>query len=145
MNAAIATIGISRSKNATSSPSRGREVNLIARARGGDERALIDIFDAVIYDVYSYAYLETGKVQEAERIADAAGSELAWIIRGRDVFTLADVRERLLRSAATRVERYQAARTRDRAMGDVRANLRHLFLAGSAALSIVYAGVLALG
>jgi hypothetical protein len=136
MNAAVVTIG---------SRSLGREVELLNRARGGDESALIEIFDAVIYDVYSYAYLETGKVHEAERIADATGSELAWIIRGHDVFGLAEVRDRLIQSAARKVEQYHASQERNRALGDIRANLRHLFLAGSATLSVAYAGIMAMG
>ena len=133
MNAAVVTIG-----NRT----LDREVELLNRARGGDESALIDIFDAVIYDVYSYAYIETGKVQEAERIADATGSELAWIVRGHDVFSLSEVRERLLDSAGRKVETYRAGLARNKALGDIRANLRHMFLAGSAMLSVVYAGVM---
>ena len=133
MNAAVVTIG-----NRT----LDREVELLNRARGGDESALIDIFDAVIYDVYSYAYIETGKVQEAERIADATGSELAWIVRGHDVFSLSEVRERLLDSAGRKVETYRAGLARNKALGDIRANLRHMFLAGSAMLSVVYTGVM---
>jgi hypothetical protein len=133
MNAAVVTIG-----NRTLS----REGELLNRARGGDESALIEIFDAVIYDVYSYAYLETGKVTEAERIADATGGELAWIVRGHDVFTLAEVRDRLLDSAARKVETYRAGLIRNKALGDIRANLRHMFLGGSAMLSLVYAGVM---
>lgn len=133
MNAAVVTIG-NRTLN--------REVELLNRARGGDESALIDIFDAVIYDVYSYAYLETGKVNEAERIADATGSELAWIVRGHDVFTLAEVRERLLASAERKVESYRAGEARNKALGNIRANLRHMFFAGSATLSVVYGGVM---
>src|SRR5688500_11775297 len=109
MNAAVVTIG-SRTLN--------REVELLNRARGGDESALIDIFDAVIYDVYSYAFLETGKVHEAGRIADATGSELAWIVRGHDVFSLAEVRERLLQSAARKVDSYRASEARSKALGD---------------------------
>ena len=136
MDAAVVTIG---------SRAHTREVELLNRARGGDERALIEIFDAVIYDVYSYAYLETGKVQEAERIADATGSELAWIIRGHDVFGLAEVRDRLIQSASQKVEQYRASQERNRKLGDIRANLRHMFLAGSAMVSVVYTGVLAIG
>jgi hypothetical protein len=136
MNAAVVTIG-SRSLN--------REVELLNRARGGDERALIDIFDAVIYDVYSYAYLETGKVNEAERIADATGSELAWIVRGHDVFTLAEVRDRLLASAERKVESYRGSLERNRKLGDIRASLRHLFLVGSAMVPLLYVGSQTLG
>ena len=136
MNAAVVTIG---------SRNPGSEAELLMLARGGDESALIDIFDAVIYDVYSYAYLETGKVSEAERIADATGAELAWIVRGHDVFGLAEVRERLLQSAARKVDSYRQSEHRNKALGDIRANVRHMFLAGSAMLSMVYAGVLAVG
>ena len=136
MNAAVVTIG-SRSLNG--------EVELLNRARGGDERALIDIFDAVIYDVYSYAYLETGKVVEAERIADATGSELAWIVRGHDVFTLAEVRDRLLDSAERKVESYRAGQVRSKALGDIRASFRHLFLVGSAMVPLFYVGAQAIG
>ena len=135
MNAAVVTIG---------SRTLSREVELLNRARSGDESALIDIFDAVIYDVYSYAYLETGKVNEAERIADATGSELAWIVRGHDVFTLAEVRDRLLVSAERKVESYRAGQARNKALGDIRANLRHMFLAGTAMLSLGYAAVIAM-
>nr|ART36873.1 D184 [uncultured bacterium] len=145
MNAAIATIGIAGSQGSVSSRSLGYEFDLLARARGGDERALIDIFDAVIYDVYSFAYLETGKVDQAERIADATGAELAWIVRSREVVGLSDVRERLLNSAANKVAQYRASEAREKALGDIRASFRHLFLAGSALVSIVYAGALTLG
>jgi hypothetical protein len=136
MNATVVTVG---------SRSLSGELELLNRARGGDESALIEVFDAVIYDVYSYAYLETGKVQEAERIADATGSELAWIVRGRNVLGLAEVRERLLQSAARKVESYRASQARNKALGGIRANLRHMFLAGTAMLSVVYTGVLAIG
>lgn len=134
--AAIVTIG-NRALN--------REVELLDRARGGDERALVDIFDAVIYDVYSYAYLETGSVAEAERIADATGAELAWIIRGRDVFSFAEVRERLLASAARKVESYKSSVERRQKLGDIRALFRHLFLIGSAMVPLLYAGARTLG
>ena len=136
MNAAVVTIG---------SRSPSGEVELLNRAPRGDESALIDIFDAVIYDVYSYAYLETGKVAEAERIADATGSELAWIVRGHDIFSLAEVRDRLLVSARRMVEAYRAGQERNKKLGDIRASLRHMFLAGSAMVSLAYAGALAIG
>lgn len=145
MNAAVAAIGMSGSQGAAAGGTLGYEVELLARARKGDERALIDIFDSVIYDIYSHVYLETGRVAIAERIADATGAELAWIVRGRDVTGLAGVRERLLSSADHKIEQYRASLARSQALGDMRAGLRHLFLAGSAMVSIIYAGALALG
>lgn len=152
MNAAIATVG-SRNRGYNYGLDRGaareralnQEYDLLARARTGEERALVEIFDAVIYDVYSYAFLETGKVYEAERIADATGAELAWIVRGKDIMSFDDIRERLLRSAAVKVQQYRASQARLRALGDIRAGMRHIFLAGSAVVSLVFAGVLLFG
>lgn len=138
MNAAVVTIG-------SAGRALGRENDLLNRARGGDEDALINIFDAVIYDVYSYAYLETGKVDEAERIADATGSELAWIVRSREVVGLNDVRERMLASAANKVAGYRAGQARRQALGDIRSYFRHFFLAGAAMMTVIYAGVNTLG
>lgn len=154
MNAAMATVGsrnrgyvrnIGLDREAARERALNQEYELLARARAGEENALVEIFDAVIYDVYSYAFLETGKVYEAERIADATGAELAWIVRGRDIMSFADIRDRLMHSASVKVQQYRASQARLRALGDMRASMRHIFLAGSALVSLVFAGALLIG
>jgi hypothetical protein len=136
MNAALATF-----------PGRttAREQDAVVLARRGDERALVDVFDAVIYDVYSYAYLETGSVEHAERIADAASESLVWIVRDRGVTSTDQVRQRLLASAARRVEALRAAEFRTEKLQSMRAYVRHAFLAGVAAFAAGYGVILGLG
>jgi hypothetical protein len=136
MNAAIATF---------SGRTAAREEDAVLRARRGDERALMDVFDAVIYDVYSYAYIETGSVEEAERIADAAGETLAWVVRDRGVTSTEQVRQRLIASAARRIEALRASEMRSEKMQNLRANLRHAFLTGAALFAAGYCVIAGLG
>jgi hypothetical protein len=133
MNAAIAAF-----------PGRttSREQDAVVLARRGDERALMDVFDAVIYDVYSYAYVETGNVEQAEHIADAAAESITWVVRSRGVTSTDQVRQRLLASAARGVEALRAAEVRSEKLQSLRANMRHAFFAGAALFAAGY-GVIA--
>jgi hypothetical protein len=107
-----------------------------------DERAageVIEQVDDLLADVYGYAFLETGRRAEAERITNRAIARLG----NGAVVTIdpATLRPRLLEFAEREVIAYRRSELKRKQLRAGRANLRHLVLAGSTAFAAVYAGL----
>ena len=108
-----------------------------------DERAageIIEQVDDLLADVYGYAFLETGRRAEAERITNRAIARLG---NGAGVAAIepTTLRPRLFEFAEREVIAYKRSELKRKQLRAGRANLRHLVLAGSTAFAAVYAGL----
>jgi DNA-directed RNA polymerase specialized sigma24 family protein len=121
-----------------------QEPEVIVRAREGDETALAEIFDAVVTDVYGYAFSLTHRAREAERITDSVITRLPRNLQRQRWESVQSLKDQLMSVARAEVAGYLRRQSRTEVRKDLRAQTRHLVLAATAFATASYAVLLAI-
>jgi hypothetical protein len=114
-----------------------------------DVRSIDDVATAVedmLADVYAYAFLETGRQREAERITNRAIERLADGLYGSTGVASAEtatLRPRLMKFAEREVAAYRRAQAKREQLRDGRATIRRLVLAASVLIATAYGALIA--
>jgi hypothetical protein len=116
-------------------------LEVVNRAREGDEDALAYVFDNVFYDVYHEVFVATRDRRQAERVTREALRDLPALLRSRRYQSLAGLREGLVRRA---LPENQPAAVTDSGLDGLRASTRHFVLASTAVIAAVGALILAI-
>jgi hypothetical protein len=120
-----------------------QEPAIIAKAREGDEDALVEIFDGVVTSVYAFAFSATHKVREAEQITDRVIERLPRMLHRQRWDSVNALQAQLLSAARAEVGAYRRREARAEARKDLRATTRHVVLAATAFATAFYAVLLA--
>lgn len=119
-----------------------QEPKLITLARGGDEAALTKLFDNLVTAIYGYAYSATHSTREAEAITDNVIASLPRTLRRQRWESVPALQAQLMSVARAEVGGYRRREARKEGRQTMRAQTRHLILAGTAFATALYATVL---
>jgi hypothetical protein len=119
-------------------------VDVVARARLGDEEALTYVFDHVFYDVYHFVFLATRNRGEAERVTRDALNRLPAMVRGGRYQSVEELRHSLVQQAERRLHITRRNEAPVGRMNGVRSTIRHVVLIASAAIAAISALLLLL-
>jgi hypothetical protein len=117
-------------------------VDVVTRARQGDQDALIYVFDNVFYDVYHYVLLTTRSRQDAERITRGALDHLPAMVRRGRYTNVDELRLSLVQQAERQLSRRRRTDARARGSAGLRAVIRHAVLLSSTAVAAIGAVLL---
>jgi hypothetical protein len=118
------------------------EPDIIALAREGDEAALTELFDSLVTDIYGYAYSWTHNAREAEAITDNVIARLPRTLRRQRWESVQALQAQLMSVARAEAGRYRRGEAREEGRKALRAQTRHLILAGTAFATALYAAAL---
>lgn len=121
------------------------QIEEIARPNlGTDKAALVEAVDAIIREVYEYAFLATHNQRQAERITTRAVNRLSKATAAGSSVDPRGLRLTVLDFVRREVLTYQRAELKRSRLHAGRANLRHAMLAGSSLVAAVYAVLVAI-
>ena len=110
-------------------------VDVVTRARQGDQDALLYVFDNVFYDVYHHVLLATRSRRDAERITRDALDHLPSMVRRGGYRSVEELRHSLVEEADRKLDRRRRTGAPVRGMAGLRAVIRHAVLISSTAVA----------
>ena len=143
MRAAVAVATVRGAEELRGAPAYP-EPEIIQRARAGDAAALAELFDAVIPDLYGYAFMTTRRQLAAASITGGAIKRLPALLRHRRWQSVGALRAELKTQVQRDIAGQARREARDAGLTAMHARLRHFVLGSTSIVALAYFGVVAL-
>ena len=121
------------------SPARGELLGMREEVRAPrDDARLVEVFDAVILEAYGLALTQVQSPRRAEQVTNRVVDRLAALVRRNPAIDEAGLRSAAYQALHKELTAQVRQLNQAQRLQAMRANVRHLFLAGTLAFAVGY-------